>query len=138
MGLSTELRRRPAMEALYWADRARARGRNSSSAFYRPRGRGRASLGWANWGLAARGGAARGDRRPAVTGLRRRVSSSGGRQQGAVPRKPGAREQFWAEARRVGGQVASAPPWARCTETEVEETVSGNFVIRPKFQNPVL
>ena len=100
--LSTELRRRLAMEALYWADRARARGRNSSSAFYRPRGRGRASLGWANWGLAARGGAARGDRRPAVTGLRRRVSSSGGRQQGAVPRKPGARERFWAEARRVG------------------------------------
>ena len=90
------------MEALYWADRARARGRNSSSAFYRPRGRGRASLGWANWGLAARGGAARGDRRPAVTGLRRHVSSSGGRQQGAVPRKPGARERFWAEARRVG------------------------------------
>ena len=26
----------------------------------------------------------------------------GGRQQGAVPRKPGARERFWAEARRVG------------------------------------
>ena len=25
----------------------------------------------------------------------------GGRQQGAVPRKPGARERFWAEARRV-------------------------------------
>ena len=65
------------MEALFWADRARARGRNSSSAFYRPRGRGRASLGWANLGLAARGGAARGDRRPAVTGLRRRVSSRG-------------------------------------------------------------
>ena len=102
MGCSKELRRRPAMEALYWADRARARGRNSSSTFYRPRGRGRASLGWANWGLAARGGAARGDRRPAVTGLRRRVSSSGGRQQGAVPRKPGARERFWVEARRAG------------------------------------
>ena len=35
----------------------------------------------------------------------------GGRQQGAVPRKPGARERFWAEARRVGGQVASAPAY---------------------------
>jgi len=46
-----------------------------------------------------------------LPGLRRRVSSSGGRQQGEVPRKPGARERFWAEERRVGGQVASAPAY---------------------------
>ena len=32
----------------------------------------------------------------------------------------------------------TAPPWAWCRETEVEETVSGNFIIRPKFQNSVL
>ena len=32
----------------------------------------------------------------------------------------------------------TALPWAWCRETEVEETVSGNFVIKPKFQNPVL
>ena len=142
MRLFTELRRRPAMEALYWADRARARGRNSSSAFYRPRGRGRASLGWANWGLAARGGAARGDRRPAVTGLRRRVSSSGG-----SPAGSGATQTRGAGAVLGGGATRgaarwlrrrTAPPWARCRETEVEESVSGNFVIRPKFQNPVL
>ena len=107
MGLSTELRRRPAMEALYWADRARARGRNSSSAFYRPRGRGRASLGWANWGLAARGGAARGDRRPAVTGLRRRVSSSGVASRERCHANQGRGSGFGRRRDAWGGQVAS-------------------------------
>ena len=32
----------------------------------------------------------------------------------------------------------TAPPWARCRKTEVEETVSGNFVNKPKFQKSVL
>ena len=56
--------------------------------------------------------------------------------------KPGASRRVWLGARRVGGQVA-APAYGRrrrrgAGRREVGEAVSGSFVIRPKFQNPVL
>ena len=60
---------------------------------------GRVVLGQARMAVAAR---------PAMAvtvagdGAGRARGELGGRQQGAVPRKPGARELFWAEARRVG------------------------------------
>ena len=54
----------------------------------------------------------------------------------------GARGWFGSGCDAWGGQVASPAYGAArrpsAGRREVEETVSGNFVIRPKFQNPVL
>ena len=54
----------------------------------------------------------------------------------------GRRSGFGRRCDAWGGQVA-APAYGSgrrhgSGKREVEETVSGNFVIRPKFQNPVL
>ena len=63
-------------------------------------------------------------------------------QGGVVPGKQGRRSGFGRRCDAWGGQVA-APAYGSgrrhgSGKREVEETVSGNFVIRPKFQNPVL
>ena len=54
----------------------------------------------------------------------------------------GRRSSFGWRRDAWGGQVASpvygAARRPSAGRREVEETVSGNFVIRPKFQNPVL
>ena len=54
----------------------------------------------------------------------------------------GRRSGFGRRRDAWGGQVASPAYGAArrpsAGRREVEETVSGNFVIRPKFQNPVL
>ena len=72
-------------------------------------------------------------------GARGEVGSCQGR---PVSSKLGARGWVWAEARRVGGQVA-APAYGRrrgrgAGRREVEEPVSGGSVIFSKFKNPVM
>ena len=118
-GGSTELRRRPAMVARAGglAGHARGAGARFIGGKEREGELGREQPGQGAWrarGSPAGSGAMQTRGAGAVLG--------GGATRGAAR---------WLRRR-------TAPPWARWRETEVEESVSGNFVIRPKFQNPVL
>ena len=82
-------------------------------------------------------GSRRGERRGGLGACRALVApgKSGFVKQGALGAglarvRPSGRDR-WPRRR-------TAPPWARCRKTEVEETVSGNFVNKPKFQKSVL
>jgi len=71
-----------------------------------------------------------------------RVASSGVASRERCHANQGRGSGFGRRRDAWGGQVAS-PAYGAAVgevqgETEVEESVSGNFVIRPKFQNPVL
>jgi len=137
---------RPAMVVAVLVSWARER---LGSALYRQGRRGRSIWGRACWGERVLGEARTAvAARPAMAVAWRaqeqagRVACGNGAREERFQGNKGRRSGF---GRRRDAWVArwrlrrrTAPPWARCRETEVEETVSGNFVIRPKFQNPVL
>ena len=145
-GGSTELRRRPAMVAAALVSWARER---LGSALYTQGRRGRSIWGRAFWGERVLGEARTAvAARPAMAVAWRaqeqagRVACGNGAREERFQGNKGRRSGFGRRCDAWGGQVA-APAYGSgrrhgSGKREVEETVSGNFVIRPKFQNPVL